>query len=147
MRRRRRYYEPEDLGHEQDRRDAAIPNRRFYVYVLNTDYGHYVGHTSHVGRRLQQHQAGETPSTAGSDPALAWTSGPLRTRADAARFEAALKSLRDQRARRFEEITGCEPIPFAYPDYAPAGVGHGWLWPVAIAAAIAVVVWLFSQGG
>ena len=40
MRRRRRYYEPEDLGAEQDRRDAAIPNRRYYVYVLDTDYGH-----------------------------------------------------------------------------------------------------------
>ena len=33
---RKHYYEPEDLGHEQQRRDAADPNRRFYVYVLKT---------------------------------------------------------------------------------------------------------------
>ena len=147
MRRGRRYYEPEDLGAEQDRRDAAIPNRRFYVYVLDTDYGHYVGHTAHVGRRFREHQDGETESTAGSNPELAWTSGPLRTRADAARFEAALKSLRDQGAYRYEEITGLEPIPFDSPYRAPAGVGHGWFWPVVIAAGIALVVWLVSQGG
>ena len=120
MSRHRRYYEPEDLGSEQDRRDAAIPNRRYYVYVLDTDYGHYVGHTAHVGRRFREHRDGETPSTAGSDPELAWTSGPLQTRADAARFEAAMKALRDKRARRFEEITGLEPVPFAHlPASAP----------------------------
>ena len=120
MRRRRRYYEPEDLGGEQDRRDAAIPNRRFYVYVLATDDGHYVGHTAHVGRRFREHQDGETESTAGSNPELAWTSGPLQTRADAAGFEAALKSLRDQRAPRFKEITGLDPIPFRRPTFASA---------------------------
>ena len=119
MRRRRRYYDPEDLGYEQDLRDAADPNRRFYVYVLDTDYGHYVGHTAHVGRRLRQHQDGETPSTAGGNPHLAWQSGPLKTRDDAAGFEAALKSLRDQRAPRFREITGLDPVPFRH---RPAGV-------------------------
>lgn len=118
MRRRRpyrrgHYYEPEDLGAEQDRRDAAMPNRRFYVYVLDTDYGHYVGHTSHVGRRFREHRDGESQSTAGGNPKLAWTSGPLPTRADAARFEAALKSLRDRRHSDFREYTGLDPIPFA----------------------------------
>ena len=130
MRRRRRYYEPEDLGSEQDRRDAAIPNRRYYVYVLDTDYGHYVGHTAHVGRRFREHQDGETESTAGSNPELAWTSGPLKTRADAARFEAAMKALRDKRARRFEEITGLEPRPLraslaTHPYRRGLGLGSG----------------------
>ena len=145
MRRRRRYYEPEDLGHEQDRRDAAIPNRRYYVYVLDTDYGHYVGHTAHVGRRLREHQDGETESTAGSNPKLAWTSGPLKTRADAARFEAAMKALRDQGAPRFEEITGLEPVPFEAVYYEPVEEDWGWVKPVAIVAAIALVVWFLSQ--
>ena len=145
MRRRGRYYEPEDLGSEQDRRDAAIPNRRYYVYVLDTDYGHYVGHTAHVGRRFREHQDGETESTAGSNPELAWTSGPLRTRADAARFEAALKSLRDQKARRFEEITGLAPLPFESPYHAPVDDGLGWLWPVVVAAAVAIIVWLIAN--
>ncbi len=152
MRRRRRYYEPEDLGYEQDRRDAAIPNRRYYVYVLDTDYGHYVGHTAHVGRRFRDHQDGGTESTAGSNPALAWTSGPLKTRADAARFEAAMKALRDQRARRFEEITGLDPIPFepvrhAYAEYAYAEEDWGWVRPtIVVAAAVGVVVLLVSTG-
>ena len=147
MRRRRRYYEPEDLGSEQDRRDAAVPNRRFYVYVLDTDYGHYVGHTAHVGRRFREHQDGETESTAGSNPELAWTSGPLRTRADAARFEAALKSLRDQRARRFEEITGLDAVPFEPVHYAPIEEDWGWVRPtIVVAAAIGAVVLLLSTG-
>jgi len=145
MRRRRRYYEPEDLGYEQDLRDAADPNRRFFVYVLDTDYGHYVGHTAHVGRRFREHQAGETPSTAGGDPELAWTSGPLQTRADAARFEAALKSLRDQQAHRFQEITGLEPLPFESPYYAPAAEGWGWLGPGLILAAAALIIWLIAN--
>ena len=114
MRRRRRYYEPEDLGYEQDLRDAADPNRRFYVYVLETDYGHYVGHTSHVRLRVDQHQAGDVPSTADGNPKLAWRSNPLKTREAAASFEAALKSLRDQRAPRFREITGLEPVAFGH---------------------------------
>ena len=120
MRRRRRYYEPEDLGSEQDRRDAAIPNRRFCVYVLDTDYGHYVGHTAHVGRRFREHQDGETESTAGSNPELAWTSRPFVTRPEATSFEAAMKSLRDQRAPRFREITGLHAIPFVNPSVSSA---------------------------
>ncbi|MDE2933066.1 MAG: hypothetical protein OXS47_04245 [Chloroflexota bacterium] len=116
MRRRRRYYEPEDLGYEQDLRDAADPNRRFFVYVLDTDYGHYVGHTAHIGRRLREHQDGETESTAGGNPRLAWRSGPMETRDAAASFEAALKSLRDQQSPRFGEYTGLRPIPFANPS-------------------------------
>ena len=112
MPRRRGFYEPEDLGRGQDRRDAARPGRRFHVYVLGTDYGHYVGHTAHVPARLRRHRRGEVPSTAGGDPSLLWSSGPLSTRKDAASFEAALKALRQQRAPRFAEITGLDPIPF-----------------------------------
>ncbi len=120
MARRRRYYEPEDLGYEQDRRDAAVPNRRYYVYVLDTDYGHYVGHSAHVGRRLREHQDGDVASTAGGNPQLAWRSGPRDTRKEAAGFEAAMKSLRDQRSPRFQEITGFSPVPFAHlPALAP----------------------------
>lgn len=115
MSRRRRFYEPEDLGRDQDRRDAEDPGRRFYAYVLDTDYGHYVGHTFNVDRRLRKHQGGESKSTAGSNPTLAWSSAPLATRTEAASFEAALKSLRDGRKPRFREITGLEPIPFAAP--------------------------------
>ena len=109
---RRRFYEPEDLGCDQDRRDAADPGRRFYVYVLGTDYGHYVGHTARMATRLRQHRRDEVPSTAGGGPSLLWRSGPLATRRDAASFEAALKALRQKRSPRFTEITGVRPLPF-----------------------------------
>jgi len=117
------------------------------VYVLDTDFGHYVGHTAHVARRFREHQDGETESTAGSNPELAWTSGSLPTRADAARFEAALKSLRDQRARRFEEITGLEPLPFESSSYARAGGSPNWLWPAIVVGGIALLIWLVTNGG
>ena len=67
-----RWYEPEDLGPEQDARDEAYGRDEFYVYVLESDYGHYVGHTANPWVRLPQHYAGEVPSTAGSNPDLAW---------------------------------------------------------------------------
>ena len=79
-----------------------------------SNYGHYVGHTAHVGARLRQHRGDEVESTAGGNPALVWTSGPLATRRDAAAFEAAMKSLRDQHSPRFAEITGVTPIPWRY---------------------------------
>lgn len=117
--RRRGYYEPEDLGAEQDRRDATVPGRRYYVYVMETSRGHYVGHSARVSVRAREHAEGSSPSTAGANPKLAWTSGPLKTRAAAARFEAAMKALRDQRADRFHEITGLLPEPFVYPARRP----------------------------
>ena len=124
MRRRRRYYEPEDLGREQDLRDAADPNRRYYVYVLDTDYGHYVGHTSHVRLRVEQHQAGETPSTAGGNPTLVWESGPFPKRRAAASFEAELKGMRDGRHPAFRDYTGLLPRPFANPSMSAPGRVH-----------------------
>lgn len=106
------YYEPEDLGPEQDARDAAIPGRKYYVYVLETDFGHYVGHTARLPQRINEHIRGDEPTTRDSNPEFAWNSGPFSTRDEAARFEAALKSWREQRSGRFEESTGLRPEPF-----------------------------------
>ena len=139
---RRGYYKPEDLGADQDRRDATVPGRRYHVYVLETDRGHYVGHSARVTARAQEHADGRSPSTAGANPELGWVSGPLRTRAEAARFEAAMKALRDQRAERFREITGLLPEPFEYPDRRPTGCGM-ILWWAFLAAAL-LLWWLFG---
>ena len=87
--------------------------------VMETSRGHYVGHSARVSVRAREHAEGSSPSTAGANPKLAWTSGPLKTRAAAARFEAAMKALRDQRADRFREITGLLPEPFVYPARRP----------------------------
>lgn len=112
MRRRRSsWHDPESLR-GQDERDAELGRNEFYVYVLDTDYGHYVGHTANVQARLGAHVSGEVHSTAGGAPRLLWTSYALTTRAEAARFEAALKALRDQQSERFQEITGHTPSPF-----------------------------------
>lgn len=112
--RRRRlsnWHDPERLA-GQEERDAELGRTEFYVYVLDTDYGHYVGHTANVQARLGAHRAGGVQSTAGGSPRLLWRSYPFSSREEATRFEAALKSLRDQRAKRFEEITGYSPRPF-----------------------------------
>ena len=151
QRRRRGYYEPEDLGDEQDRRDADVAGRRFYVYVLETDRGHYVGHSARVRARAREHADGLSASTAGTNPELAWTSWPLETRAEAARFEAAMKALRDQRAERFREITGLAPEPFAYPSRRRrAASGRGALapalrWAITAAAAAVLLLWLLDR--
>ena len=110
-RRRGHWHDPEHLEGLEER-DVELSRDRFYVYVLRTDYGHYVGHTANVRARLGAHTADQVESTAGGEPQLLWTSYAFPTRREAARFEAALKSLRDQRSERFTEITGLKPIPF-----------------------------------
>ncbi len=80
--------------------------------MLETEFGHYVGHTARLRQRIDEHIRGDAPATRGSDPRPAWKSRPLTTRNDAQEFEAALKSLREQRSDRFKEITGLEPRPF-----------------------------------
>ncbi|MYC33899.1 MAG: hypothetical protein F4X64_12095 [Chloroflexi bacterium] len=114
-RRRSRYWHDPERLQGQAQRDAQLGRSEFYVYVLDTDFGDYVGHTWHVGRRLKQHQAGQVKSTAGSSPTLLWVSRPFATREDSARFEASLKSLRDQHANRYAEIVGHEAVPFIAP--------------------------------
>ena len=84
-----------------------------------------------MGARLGAHRAGEVGSTFGGEPELLWRSRPFCSRSDAARFEAAMKSLRDQQADRFQEITGLAPIPFddrwpkepQYARYSRGGCG------------------------
>lgn len=110
-RRRSNWHDPQHLEGLEER-DAELGRNQFFVYVLDTNYGHYVGHTANVGARLGAHRSDQVESTAGAEPELLWTSYPFSTRRDAAGFEAALKSLRDQRSPRFQEITGFEPLPF-----------------------------------
>ena len=130
-RQRTRWHDPEHLP-DQSTRDAELGRSAFFVYVLETDYGHYVGHTGNLRARLAAHRSDEVPSTAGGNPELLWVSGRLSTREDAARFEAALKSMRDRGVSRYEEITGYAPDEFQpmsvrSGQYADAGRRSGCL--------------------
>ena len=146
-RRRSNWHDPEELE-GQEARDAELGRGEFYVYVLGTRYGHYVGHTANVGARLGAHRAGEVESTAGGEPELLWRSRPFRSRRDAARFEAAMKSLRDQEAERFREITGLAPVPFddgwyekpQFPQYQRGGCGLFGLVVITMASAILLLI-------
>ncbi len=104
-----------DLGRiaAQAECDTQLGRTRFYVYVLATDYEHYVGHTWDVGSRVRQYPAGRVGSTRGGRPVLLWQSRPFATREDAARFETSLKSLRDGRSGRFAEIAGVAAAPWS----------------------------------
>ena len=101
----------ENLGPAQDRADADRKRDKFYVYILDTDYGHYIGHTVSPRLRYTQHTTNQCRSTAFSNPKKAWLSHPKKSRAEAMGFEATLKSLRDSRHKRFAEITGFPPKP------------------------------------
>ena len=87
------------------------------------------------------------PSTTGSNPTLQWVSRPFSTRDDAARFEASMKSRRDQGAERSREIVGHDNLPFdggpvSYQNrsdaYVPeSGVGS---WTVVACLAVAAFI-------
>ncbi len=142
MRRRRsKWRDPEHLA-GQSERDAKLGRNKFYVYLLDTDYGHYVGHSANVRARLNAHVANKVESTAGGNPKLLWTSSPFSTREDAAGFEAALKSLRDQSAERFHEITGHEPVPLQRVRAQSRGSGCGLRSIIWIAAIIYLLLFI-----
>lgn len=102
--------------------DAKYKGKKFFVYVLETDYGHYVGHSGNTRARLRTHMNNEVPSTAGGHPKKIWQSQPLSTRDDAAKYEAALKSWRDNKKDEFQTHTGYVPKPF----YNPNTKGRGY---------------------
>ena len=61
------WHDPEYLPGQAER-DAELGRSAFYAYVLDTRYGHYVGHTHDVQTRLNQHQSDAVVSTAGGAP-------------------------------------------------------------------------------
>ena len=95
-----------------DREDARSPERKFFVYVLSTKYGHYVGHTGNLTKRMDDHRQGKVQSTYGSRPRLIWNSRPFPSRDVAAEFERALKFLRDRRDPEYRALIGRNPVPW-----------------------------------
>ena len=95
--------------------DAQDPNRRFFVYLLDTSYGTYVGHSHDVQKRLREHKSGRSVSTRGGKPVFLWSSEAFNTREEVLLFETRLKDLRDTQNPEFVAITGVQPIPFDTP--------------------------------
>ena len=118
-RKRGNWHDPENLP-ELVTHDDTRGRSEFYVYVLDTSYGQYVGHTGNLRARMRAHTSGQVISTAGGEPKLIWKSRPIATRAGATRFEAALKSWRDNARPEFRETTGHDASPFRKPHESHA---------------------------
>ena len=141
-RRRTNWHDAEDLP-DLERQDTELGRTEFYVYVLDTTYGHYVGHTGNISARMKDHLSGGTLSTAGGNPRKIWTSRRYYARPDAARLEAQLKSLRDNERPRYQEITGLLPVPFEGPQGQPDAQKVGdlpALWYVLAMLAIGIAI-------
>ena len=95
-----------------DRTDGYLPGKEFFVYILHTRYGHYVGHTGNLSQRLHDHTTGKVQSTYGGHPRLIWKSRPLRSRDYAAKIERGLKLLRDQRDAQYTKLINVKPVPW-----------------------------------
>ena len=95
-----------------DRVDASVARKEFFVYVLSTAYGQYVGHTGDFTKRLSEHTSDKVQSTYEGHPKLIWKSKPFRSRDDAAEFERALKVLRDRRDAEYGKLINAKPDPW-----------------------------------
>ena len=98
----------------QAERDDQQERHTFFVYVLHTDCGHYIGHTADVEQRLHAHQAGSVLSTVGRHPVLIKML-QYDTRCEAAHMESVLKTLRDARSPAYVPWVGHEPLPWNRP--------------------------------
>ncbi|MCY4047118.1 MAG: GIY-YIG nuclease family protein [Candidatus Dadabacteria bacterium] len=121
---------------ELEEEDARFGRSKFYVYVLDTEYGYYIGHSGNIEARINAHFADEVPSTAGGNPEMLWRSRPFKKRADATRFEAALKSWRDNRKDKFHEYTGLPPVPFSNPQQH---YSQGITWKITVLIVLAIM--------
>ena len=86
----------------------------FQVYILDTDSGHYVGHTDNLERRLKQHQGNRVISTAYKNPKLIWQSECFNSRHSVTGYEATLKAFRDFEKSNFQKITGLIAKPWVF---------------------------------
>ena len=100
----------------QAERDDQQERRKFFVYVLHTDCGHYIGHTADVEQRLHAHQSGSVVSTAGRHPVLI-KKLQCSTRDEAALMESVLKTLRDAMSPAYGQMVGHEPLPWNRPSW------------------------------
>ena len=92
------------------------PYHYYFVYVLDTDLGLYVGQTEHVAPRVTRHIGGLVPSTRGTNPTFLWHSHPFRSRRIADNAERVLKTLRQMRHEDFVQVTGVQPKPWLGSD-------------------------------
>ena len=100
-------------GHKsQDKNRGRI----YQTYVLDTDYGHYVGHSGNLKKRVGQHQHNRVVSTSGGRAKLVWQSEPFKSRFCASGYESALKAFRDFEEPKFKVETGLDPKPFKSPN-------------------------------
>lgn len=101
-----------EISDEQDDRDRERNRSEFYVYVLLTNHGHYIGHTGRFEQRMREHFTKDIPATAGRR--LRWVSEKFGTRLEAAHYEAYLKNLRDNRRPEYKQITNLRPRPYKF---------------------------------
>ena len=104
---------PERLGWRQSLADEVRDRDAFYVYVLDTDSGIYVGHTADFEERMLRHLEGRVSSTRFSVIRRGYCNAiSFGSREEAAEYEAYLKNLRDSLDERFYEEVGLPPLPF-----------------------------------
>ncbi len=140
-RKRGGWHNPED--HSVFENSDAQHNRPFYVYILETDYGHYVGHTGNIEARIRTHLANGSPQTASGYLTKVWQSSPFKTREAAAHYEAVLKCWRDKRDYQFEEKTKMKPKPFKNPNIVRHEAADGWVASLFTILITCILLFLF----
>lgn len=107
----REYYSLE-ISEKWDLQDRDGGYEDFYVYILATIHGHYIGHTGRFNQRMKDHFTRDVPVTEGRE--LVWVSEKFNTRLEAAHYESYLKILRQRKRPEYKEITNLRPWPYKF---------------------------------
>ena len=119
-------YDDHTVFHEQ----RSYREGGFHAYIISTNRGHFIGHTSNMTECIRSNIRGNNPLTADLIPLHIWHSPPMKEREFAIRFTNILKYWSVTQNDQYKTKTRREPHPYVHKNlmsYLNYQYGRRWL--------------------